>query len=162
MERVYRIISCYHPFDLEIGIRRLSKKEIRILEDKFLDHVGLTHFFFDGKKCTQIYNDTKLALGILNKEDFELLKELDKKTGHDLDGWTKYEDITQEVLWGVHDLEIYDYAKDIVIYKLEEYINKYQTKDNILDKILEFGPDSLSENDKLFLSDKKMKSYFEK
>ena len=32
----------------------------------------------------------------------------------------------------------------------------------ILDKIIELGPDSLSENDKLFLDDKKMKSYFEK
>jgi|Laugresu1bdmlbsd_1035121.scaffolds.fasta_scaffold121040_1 hypothetical protein len=162
MERVYRITSCYHPFDLEIAVRRLTKKQIKLLEDKFLNHEGLTHFFFDGKKCTQIYNDAKLALGILTVEDFEMLKELDEKTSYDLDGWTKYEDITKEVLWGIHDLKIYDYAKDIVIYKFEDYVRKYQTKDNILDKIIELGPDSLSENDKLFLADKRMKSYFEK
>jgi hypothetical protein len=83
--------------------------------------------------------------------------ELDNKMHKDFtNGWTKCEDITESVLYDVFDTSVFGFFENEMIYDFFIWRSQNLTKDDVLDKILKFGIDSLTKNDKLVLEDKKM------
>lgn len=54
------------------------------------------------------------------------------------------------------DCNIFGFAKSDMEYTFFQYRKNNITKDDILDKIIKHGKESLTQNDLLFLEDKKM------
>jgi hypothetical protein len=94
-----------------------------------------------------------LSVGFCTEEYANEVKKWDDIIHEGMEGFTTVEDITDEVLYGQHDMEIYGFLKENVIITFDDYIDNYITKDIILDKINLYGVESLTENDKRILSD---------
>jgi len=155
MKRVYKILSSFSNEDTFDGLIRLSNSEIEQY-DSFENDPYSNFYMFDGKVCH--WENGHLMLGIIFGEDrLELFKYLDSKIHEDCDGYTIIQDITDEILYTMHDTSIYGFAEDNMKHDFHKYRENFLDKDDILDKISKYGIDSLSENDKLFLQDKKIK-----
>jgi hypothetical protein len=73
-----------------------------------------------------------------------------------MEGYTTIDDITEDVLLNTFDTSVFGFFQFEMNYDFFNFRKEYLTKDILLDKILKYGKDSLTENDKLFLEDKDM------
>jgi hypothetical protein len=150
--RIYRIISSFTEEESTNGLSKLPKETYDMLID-FVDKYYFYELRYDGKICHWREGDLSLSVGICPEEHVKDIKMWDTIIHEGLEGFTKIEDITDEVLYGKHDMDVYGFIKENILITFEDYIVNNITKDIILDKINLYGIDSLTENDKRILSD---------
>ena len=154
MKKIFKIISNYTEEQTEVGSIRLTKEESlrveRIIEENLF-------FKYDGKVCHWSNGDLMYVIMITDDKGISEMMELDNKMHRGFTtGWTKCEDITESVLYDVFDTSVFGFFENEMIYDFFVWRSQNLTKDDVLDKILKFGIDSLTKNDKLVLEDKKM------
>ena len=150
--RIYRFISSFSEEDTTLGLERLPKTIQDFLSD-FINEYNFYDLRYDGKVCHWSDGHLYLSVGMCPEEYTIEFKKWDDIIHEGMEGFTTVEDITDEVLYGKHDLEVYGFLKENVMITFDDYIENYITKDIILDKINLYGIDSLSENDKRVLND---------
>ena len=150
--KIYRFISSFSEEDTTIGLDRLPKTTQDFLVD-FVSQYDLYDLKYNGKVCHWSEGDMCLSVGFCTDEYAIEFKKWDDIIHEGMEGFTTVEDITDEVLYGKHDLEVYGFLKENVMITFDDYIENNITKDIILDKINLYGIDSLSENDKRILND---------
>jgi hypothetical protein len=144
------------------------KRKDRITEEEFefLDNLNAIDFYIDGDKCTWD-SDTPNAIGITiltcTPDELQRIIDIDIKLHHDLDGYSTADDITDAVLFDLHDCEQYGFASDSIEYMFYDWRKSYLTEDDVLDKITMFGIESLTQHEKDFLDTGELKApwYFE-
>ena len=149
---LYRFIPSLSEEDTTTGLHRLPKTTQDFLED-FVNQYDLYDLRYDGEVCHWHDGDMFLSVGFCTDEYAIDFKKWDDIIHEGMEGFTTVEDITDEVLYGKHDLEVYGFLKENVMITFDDYIENNITKDIILDKINLYGIDSLSENDKRILND---------
>lgn len=155
MKNVYKVISSYSTEDTESGISRLNSHENEIA-DRIIDDLNNNFFMFNGEICHWEDGDSMLAILVMTESEIKQFKEIDDKLHEGFEGLTTIEDITESILYDMFDCNIFGFAKSDMEYTFFQYREKYITKDDILDKIIKHGKESLTQNDLLFLEDKKM------
>ena len=81
---------------------------------------------------------------------------MDDKLHKDIEGYTTIDDITEDVIYDRFDTSVFGFLQLEMSFDFFKYREENLTKDDILDKILKYGKESLTENDKLLLEDKVM------
>ena len=160
MTRIYRIITSFTAEQSEIGVKKFSDYEIKEVMEIVDSCVNYT-LKYDGKVCHWEKGDLMLAILMIDDDGLREFKRLDNKMHEGFDGWTKYEDITEDVLYDRFDTSVFGFLENDMKFDFFIYRNENLTKDDVLDKILKFGVDSLTENEKLLLADKKMINPFD-
>lgn len=155
MKNVYKVISSYSTEDTNKGLSRLDTRENEIA-DKIIDDLNNNFFMFNGEVCHWEEGDCMYAVLIMTESEIIQFKEIDDKLHNGFEGYTTIEDITESILYDMFDCNIFGFAKSDMEYTFFQYREKYITKDDILDKIIKHGKESLTQNDLLFLEDKKM------
>lgn len=161
MNRVYKYTTTYR---MEDSIKR--KDRITEEEFNFLDSLNAMDFYLDGDKYTWDC-DTPNVIGITfltcTPEELERIIDIDIKLHHDLEGYSIADDITDSVLYDLHDCEQYGFASDSLAYMFYYWRKDYLTDDDVLDKINNHGIESLTQHDKDFLETGELKApwYFE-
>lgn len=155
MKNVYKVISSYSTEDTNKGLSRLDTRENEIA-DKIIDDLNNNFFMFNGEVCHWEEGDRMYAVLIMTESEIIQFKEIDDKLHNGFEGYTTIEDITESILYDMFDCNIFGFAKSDMEYTFFQYREKYITKDDILDKIIKHGKESLTQNDLLFLEDKKM------
>lgn len=155
MKNVYKVISSYSTEDTNKGLSRLDTRENEIA-DKIIDDLNNNFFMFNGEVCDWEEGDRMYAVLIMTESEIIQFKEIDDKLHNGFEGYTTIEDITESVLYDMFDCNVFGFGKSDMEYTFFQYRKKYITKDDILDKIIKHGKESLTQNDLLFLEDKKM------
>ena len=150
--RIFRIITSYTEDQTNKGLEKLSKETIKMLED-YVDRYEYYDLRYNDEVCHWSKGDLGLTIEICPVEHIEFIKKWDDIIHEGIDGYTTIEDITDEVLYGQHNMEIYGFFKNEMIMIFDEYIIDNITKDIVLDKINLYGVESLTENDKRILND---------
>lgn len=153
MKRIWKVISNFDAEQTEEGAIRLNSDELKSVEDILDEHLFLR---YDGKVCHWENGDLMLAILMIDDDGLKEFKRLDNKMHEGFEGWTKYEDITEDVLYDRFDTSIFGFLENDMKFDFFVYRNENLTKDDVLDKILKFGIDSLTKNDKLVLEGKEM------
>lgn len=155
MTKIFRIISSFTNEQSEIGMKQLSdyvlKELISMLED-----IEMYNFKYDGKVCHWRIGDLEYNVVFCDEKVIEDVMAYDDIIHHGMEGYTIIDDITNDVLLDRFDTSVFGFFKFEMEYDFFQYRKNYLTKDDILDKILKYGKDSLTENEKLFLDDKQM------
>lgn len=151
MEKIFRILSTHTSDETERGLKNITLYEYEFMVNLFND-LDCIDFKFDGKR----YNPKGYIEVLFTRFDDEKLDkflEIDRKLHEDSSGWTKVEDITKQVLYTIHDTSMYGLFEKDILEMFHRYKTDYITKDDILDKIWEYGISSITENDKNILND---------
>lgn len=157
MSRVYRIITSFTTEQSEIGVKQFSTTEI----EEIMDIVDSTHnytFKYDGKVCHWREGHLEYNIFFCDEKTIQKLNEIDEKAHNGMEGYTIIDDISEDVLYDRFDMSVFGFFEFEMGFDFFKYREKYLTKDDILDKILKYGKESLSDNDKLVLEDKEMVS----
>ena len=155
--RIYRFITSFSEEESNIGFERLNETTQKMLNKLIPELVIQSDLYdvkYDGKVCHWRDGHMGLSIGLCTEEYASEFKKYDDIIHEGMSGFTTIEDITDEVLYGKHNMEIYGFLKESVIITFDNYIENNITKDIILDKINLYGIDSLSDNDKRVLNDK--------
>ena len=150
--RIYRFISSFSEEATTNGIDKLPKatKDMLIeLSTKYESY----DFRYDGNVCHWKNGDISLSIVFCPDDYADEVRKWDDLIHEGIEGFTKIEDITDEVLFGQHDMEVYGFFKEELIFCFDDYIVDCITKDIVLDKINLYGIESLTENDKRILDD---------
>jgi hypothetical protein len=155
MSKVYRLVSSFTYEQSEIGMKQFSEYELNEITE-WVETVPLYHFKYDGKVCH--WREGLLDYNIIfcDEKDIEKIRQIDNKIHNGMEGYTIIDDITTDVLFDKFDTLVFGFFEFEMRYDFFNYRKEYLTKDNLLDKILIYGKESLTENDKLFLEDKEM------
>ena len=153
MKRIWRVISNFSNEHTAEGSLRLTPYEEEMVEMILERHLFLK---YDGKVCHWNNGDMMYAIAICTDEEIEEFKRLDNKMHEGFDGWTTFDDITEEVLYDVFDTSVFGFLEDVTQYDFYVYRTKNLTKDIVLDKCLKHGVGSLTSNDKRLLNDEEM------
>ena len=153
MEIILKLISSHTKRESDRGIKNLTKAEKEYME-KLLDGDSCVDLYYDGENITPD-GDLEFCLIRCFDGDLEFIKDIDKKVHIHSSGFTEIEDITRDVLYSLVDTSFYGYKEGEVIKFFNRFRNACLTKDCILDKILELGINSLTEEDKKILEDEK-------
>ena len=156
-KRVYRMISSFTEEQSELGLNKISRFEI----EKMVDLVNTEYVIdlkYDGNVCHWEDGELTYCILIITEEQIEFIKKLDLIIHEDFVGYTTFEDITEDVLYDRIDFSVFGFLETEMKFDFFKYRSDHLTKDDILDKILKYGRESLTENDKLFLNDKDMVS----
>ena len=148
--KIYKIITSYKSDDTGKVFDSLPKEIQNIIMD-LVDKYEWYDFKYDGKVCHWRDGDLECSVGICPEDFITEFKKWDDYLHKDCEGYTYVYDITDEVLYGQHEYEIYGFFKEHIQMFFEEYIVKHITKDHILDKINLYGIESLTDNDKRIL-----------
>jgi hypothetical protein len=158
--KVYRFFTTFTLEQSEIGWDKFTPfefEEIRnYLETNCYDRY---EFKFDGNVCHLGKEGYDYDIFFVTEPVIRRLEEWDNRIHEDLDssdGYTKIDDITEDVLYDRLDTSVFGVFELEMKVRFYYYRVEYLTKDDILDKILKYGKESLTENDKLFLEDKEM------
>ena len=157
MSRVYRIITSFTSEQSEIGVKQFSDSDI----DEIINIVNNTHnytFKYDGKVCHWREGHLEYNIFFCDEKTIRRLNEFDEKAHNGMEGYTIIDDISEDVLYDRFDMSVFGFFEFEMGFDFFKYREKYLTKDDILDKILKYGKESLSDNDKLVLEDKEMVS----
>jgi len=153
MKKIFKIISNYTQEQTEVGSIRLTSDEVAKVEKILDENVFLK---YDGKVCHWERGDLMYAIMITDDDGISEMMRIDNKMHKGFEGWTEFEDITEEVLYDKFDTSVFGFFENEMIYDFFIWRSQNLTKDDVLDKILKWGIDSLTKNDKLVLEDKKM------
>ncbi len=151
MERVFRLMSTHTNAETQIGIDNITGSEFDFMQD-LLSNDSCIDLKYDGIS----YNSEghiEVLLTRFDDDELEKFLDIEKKLHVNSLGYTKVEDITKEVLYTMHDTSIYGIFEQDVLEMFYQYKSEYVTKDDILEKILEYGISSITENDKNILHD---------
>jgi hypothetical protein len=157
MDRIYRIITSFTSEQSEVGVKKFSTFEL----DEIMDIVDNGHnytFKYDGKVCHWREGDLEYNIFFCDEKVMKKLIEFDKKAHNGMEGYSTIDDISEDVLYDRFDMSVFGFFEFEMGFDFFKYREKYLTKDDILDKILKYGKESLSDNDKLVLEDKEMVS----
>lgn len=160
MKRIYRLISSFSDEESRMGFKNLTDIEISEISD-LIDGEVIVDLKYDGEVCH--WCDGHLSYNILfvTEDQIEFIKLVDDKIHEGLSGYTKIDDITEEVLFDRFETSVFGFFEVEMQYDFFLWRKNHLTKDDVLDKILKYGVASLSENDKLFLDNKEMLSPYE-
>ena len=157
MDRIYRIITSFTAEQSEIGVKKFSDYEIKEVMEIVDTSVNYT-LKYDGKVCHWRDGELEYNIFFCDEKTIEKLRKFDEVAHEGMDGYTQIDDITDEVLLDMFDTSVFGFFELEMKYDFFNYRKDHLTKDLILDKILNYGKESLSNNDKLFLDDKEMVS----
>ena len=150
--RIYRFTSSFSEEATAKGLERLPKatKDMLIeLSTKYESY----DFRYDGNTCHWKDGDLSLSIVFCPEKYADEVRKWDDIVHEGMEGFTKIEDITDEVLFGQHGMEAYGFFKEELTFSFDDYIVESITKDIVLDKISLYGIESLTENDKRILDD---------
>jgi hypothetical protein len=128
----------------------LTKEEL----DFLAYDVESIDIYLDGDKYTwkdNIPGVISFSINILDDEKYKRLRELEHRILDGLEGDMKIEDITEEVLYDLHDCDQYGFANDAIRIMFYQWRKKYLEADNVLDKISLYGIESITQQEKDFL-----------
>ena len=123
---------------------------------KLIDNENIIDFKYDGKVCHWREGDLNYSILYVTEKQINFVKEMDDKLHKDIEGYTTIDDITEDVIYDRFDTSVFGFLQLEMGFDFFKYREENLTKDDILDKILKYGKESLSENDKLLLEDKVM------
>lgn len=159
MKRIFKIVTSFTDEQSFDRLCNLDDSElVKMLDLEY--NPNFKSFYFDGDVCHWKNGHLQMYIFIADRDELDEILIIDSKLHIGLDGFTKYEDITEDILYDVHDLSVYGYAMENMEALFHFYRRDHLTKDVILDKILKYGIDSLTENDRKILEDKKMVAPF--
>jgi hypothetical protein len=123
---------------------------------KLIDNENIIDFKYDGKVCHWREGDLNYSILYVTEKQINFVKEMDNKLHEGIEGYTTIDDITEDVLYDRFDTSVFGFYQFEMRFDFFKYREGNLIKDDILDKILKHGKESLSENDKLLLEDKEM------
>ena len=128
----------------------MSEIEIETIQDILNESV---EFKFDGVEYHWDKGEKSVTIIHLDLNQLETLEKFIQKFYGDFDLEFKIDDISKDVLLGIHDVD-YGFAKEQMVLFFEKYISENLESDDILDKMIEFGKDSISKSEFSFLDGK--------
>jgi hypothetical protein len=153
--RIYRMISSFNDEESSDGLKNLTDIELEKI-NHLIDNEIIIDLKYNGKVCHWREGDLSYNILFLTESQIEFVKLIDKKLHEGLSGYTLIDDITEDVLYDRFDTSVFGFFQFEMRFDFFKYREENLIKDDILDKILKHGKESLSENDKLLLEDKKM------
>jgi hypothetical protein len=123
---------------------------------KLIENENIIDFKYDGKVCHWREGDLNYSILYVTEKQINFVKEMDAKLHEDIEGYTTIDDITEDVLYDRFDTSVFGFYQFEMRFDFFKYREGNLIKDDILDKILKHGKESLSKNDKLLLEDKEM------
>ena len=155
--KVFRFISTYTLEQSKVGWAKFSQFEIDKIGEFLETNCSNRHEFqFDGKVCNWGKEGYDYDIFFVTERDIRQIEEWDKIIHEGIEGKTTIEDITEDVLYDRLDTSVFGFYELEMREIFYEYRVEYLTNDDILDKMLKYGKESLTENDKLFLDNKEM------
>jgi|688.fasta_scaffold1321729_1 hypothetical protein len=155
MSKIYRIISSFTQEQSETGMKQFSEYELKMIID-LLGRIEMYTFKYDGKVCHWREGELEYNILFCSEKEIDEVRKYDNQIHNDMEGYTTIDDITEDVLLNTFDTSVFGFFQFEMNYDFFNFRKEYLTKDILLDKILKYGKDSLTENDKLFLEDKDM------
>lgn len=155
MDRIYRMVSSFTDEQSSIGLEKLSSFELSQVTD-IMDEYIIIDLKYNGEVCHWREGDLNYSILFMPQSKIDIIKSLETKVHEGLDGYTVIDDITEDILYEKFDTSVFGFLEFEMKFEFFKYRKDYLTKDIILDKILKYGKDSLTENEILFLSDKEM------
>lgn len=155
MDRIYRMVSSFTDEQSSIGLEKLSSFELSQVTD-IMDEYIIIDLKYNGEVCHWREGDLNYSILFMTQSKIDIIKSLETKVHEGLDGYTVIDDITEDILYEKFDTSVFGFLEFEMKFEFFKYRKDYLTKDIILDKILKYGKDSLTENEILFLSDKEM------
>jgi hypothetical protein len=150
-ERIYK-------YTMTHSIDEVRDRMNDILTEEELDFLAYDvesiDIYLDGDKYTwkdNIPGVISFSINILDDEKYKRLRELEHRILEGLEGDIKIEDITEEVLYDLHDCNQYGFANDAIRIMFYDWRKKYLEADNVLDKISLYGIESITQQEKDFL-----------
>ena len=113
-------------------------------------------FKYDGKVCHWREGELEYNILFCSEKEIDEVRKYDNLIHKGMEGYTTIDDITEDVLLDTFDTSVFGFLQFEMNFDFFNFRKEYLTKDILLDKILKYGKDSLTENDKLFLEDKVM------
>lgn len=153
--RIYRLITSFTDEESTEGVKYLTDSELEKVHD-LIDNEIIIDLKYDGKVCHWREGDLNYNILYLTESQIEFIKLIDKKLHEGLEGYTRIDDITEDVLFEKFDTSVFGFLEFEMKCDFFRYREKNLTKDDVLDKMLAYGKESLTENDKLLLDDKEM------
>lgn len=153
--RIYRMISSFTSEQSEQRMDKLTDIELSKIH-QIIDEEIIVDLQYNGKVCHWREGDLNYSILYLTEKQVEFIKEIDKKLHEGLSGYTLIDDITEDVLYEKFDTSVFGFLEFEMKYDFFRYRDRNLTKDDVLDKMLKYGKESLTENDKLLLEDKQM------
>ena len=150
LKRVYKHTSTYSEVEMRNSIdKNLSESEI-----EFIAGFDTIDFYYDGNKYTwnsELPDLTAISFIHMSDDEIKKIKEIEYKIVSELKGESKFEDLTEEVLYDLHDCDQYGFANDHVRIFFHEWRLDNLESDDILDKISKYGIESITQQEKDFL-----------
>ena len=153
--RIYRMISSFNDEESDSGIKNLTDVELEKIH-QLVDNEIIIDLKYNGKVCHWREGDLNYNILYLTESQIEFIKLIDKKLHEGLSGYTLIDEITEDVLYEKFDTSVFGFFEFEMTYDFFRYRERNLTKDDVLDKLLKYGKESLTENDKLLLEDKVM------
>ena len=153
--RIYRMISSFTEEQSQNSVSQLTDFELAEVY-KLIDNENIIDFKYDGKVCHWREGDLNYSILYVTEKQINFVKEMDDKLHKDIEGYTTIDDITEDVIYDRFDTSVFGFLQLEMGFDFFKYREENLTKDDILDKILKYGKESLTENDKLLLEDKVM------
>ena len=153
--RIYRMISSFTDEQSQNSVSQLTDIELSEVH-KLIENENIIDFKYDGKVCHWREGDLNYSILYVTEKQINFVKEMDAKLHEDIEGYTTIDDITEDVLYDRFDTSVFGFYQFEMRFDFFKYREGNLIKDDILDKILKHGKESLSENDKLLLEDKEM------
>ena len=157
MKRIYKYVSTYPTAETVKRKDRITEEELEFL----IDELEYLDFYIDGDKYTwdsEIPNVISISFIICTEEELQRIIDIDTKLHHDLDGYSTADDITKSVLYGLFDCDEYGFAHLALTNMLYDWRKDYLTENDLLDKISDYGIESLTQQEKDFLDTGVLKS----
>ena len=153
--RIYRMISSFNDEESDSGIKNLTDVELEKIH-QLVDNEIIIDLKYNGKVCHWREGYLNYNILFLTESQIEFIKLIDKKLHEGLSGYTLIDEITEDVLYEKFDTSVFGFFEFEMKYDFFRYRERNLTKDDVLDKLLKYGKESLTENDKLLLEDKVM------
>jgi hypothetical protein len=118
-------------------------------------------FNYNGEVCHWDEGNLEYDIMFCSEKEIDEVRKYDNLINGGMEGYTIIDDITEDVLLDTFDTSVFGSFQFEMKCHLFNFRKEHLTKDILLDKILKYGKDSLTENDKLFLGDKDMVSPLE-
>ena len=157
MKRIYKYVSTYPTAETVKRKDRITEEELEFL----IDELEYLDFYIDGDKYTwdsEIPNVISISFLICTEEELQRIIDIDTKLHHDLDGYSTADDITKSVLYGLFDCDEYGFAHLALTNMLYDWRKDYLTENDLLDKISDYGIESITQQEKDFLDTGVLKS----
>jgi len=153
--RIYRMISSFTDEQSQNSVSQLTDIELSEVH-KLIENENIIDFKYDGKVCHWREGDLNYSILYVTEKQINFVKEMEDKLHEGIEGYTTIDDITEDVLYDRFDTSVFGFYQFEIRFDFFKYREGNLIKDDILDKILKHGKESLSENDKLLLEDKEM------